>query len=421
MGMISDVLGSSVQGGVKKKSWASLHSFFDRIGSGGGWWGQGEKTQIHEQLAEYQGWVASCVNVIARRVSEIDHKYYRRDLDEEIKKKNRIYQTIDRIFTDPNPFQEFRGLKTVISMSLDITGMAFVLREDDPVFGLPLRMWPLSVSNFRGLIKGETFRDWIKGFRFVIGGEEVVYSPDNILYFRLPSPVDPRDGWSVIRSQAGVIDIDGYVTKFERDFFKNSARPDLAISYPPEITLEKEDSERIIAEWKKKFQGSDNVHQIALLDSGAHLEKISLRNEDLALAWLAGWSKDKILSCFGVPEGKLGLIENINKNSAFSVETTFNREAILPRLMLMDEVFTRGILQRFDPRIEMKHCNPVPADHELLIKEAQIKTGVPTRMVNEQREIDGQKSIGPKGDVIMTPLNYVPLTAQRTSRGDDDV
>ncbi len=411
MGLMTDILGSDVQGtgrrpsSVQRRSWSELHAWFDTVT---GYSADGKNT-IAKQLAEYRSWVNIATNVIYRRFSEIDWKYYRNDTDEEVRKKNRIYSTINKIFVDPNPFMEFRLLEQYTQLALDLVGYAFILREDDPVFGLPYRLWPLQVTDFLGLVKGKTFRDWILGFRFRIGDEEITYSPDNILYFRYPSPFDPRDGWSPIKSQAYAIDVDHYIEIYESDFFKNSARPDIALSYPPEVTLEKEDAERIIAEWKKKFQGEEKYHEIALLDQGAKIEKLSAQNEDLSLAWLAGWSQDKILSAYTVPKGKVGIMTEINKSSSQSIEETFNRECVLPRLRLFDEVMTRGVLQRFDERLEMRHDNPVPKDQEVLLKEAKEKTGVPTRKINEQREIDGQKGIGPEGDVIMVPLNYIPL------------
>ena len=410
MGLMTDVLGSDIQrigrrsSSIQKRSWSELHAFFDRISG----YGTAEKNTIKQQLDEYRSWIHICCNVIYRRVSEIDFRYFREDNDEEVKKNNRIYSTINKIFKDPNEFMEFRFLKQWIELQLDLTGQAFILREDDPVFGKPMRMWPLNVANLYKIEMGDTFRDYIKGFTFIINGRYITYSPENILYFHFPHPEDPRMAASPIQSQSYVIDIDHYIEAYERGFFKNSVRPDFAITYPQDVTIEKEDGERIIAEWKKRFGGEDQWHQATILDQGAKIEKMTVNNEDLALVWLAQWSQDKVLASYGVPAGKVGLQKDINKSNQFGAETTFNSECILPRLRLMDEVFTRGVLQRFDERLEMRHDNPIPRDKEELIKEAQVKTGVPTRTVNRQRELDGEKPY-PGGDVIMVPLNYIPL------------
>ncbi|GAG12556.1 unnamed protein product, partial [marine sediment metagenome] len=269
--------------------WAELHAFFDQMGG----YGTEKKSTIREQLNEYRSWIHICCNVIYRRVSEIEWKYYRIDTDEEVKKRNRIYSAINRIFVDPNPWLEMRFMMQYLQLSLDLTGMAFLLREDDPVFGTPLRLWPLRVSTFYKIVKGDTLRDWIKGFTFNINGSYVTYSPDNILYFHYPDVDDPRDAASPIKSQAYSIDIDHYLEAYESSFFKNSARPDFAITYPESVQIEEDDGKRIITEWKKRFSGGEEQwHQATILDQGAKIEKMTVQNDDLALTWLAQWSAD---------------------------------------------------------------------------------------------------------------------------------
>jgi len=392
---------------IKKRSWAELHNFFDTTLG----YTTDEKATIKAQISEYRSWIHIATNVIYRRFSEIEYKFFRSDTDEEIKKRNPAYKAINQIFRDPNPWMEFRFLKQWVQLQLDLTGQAFILREDD-LFGRPYRLYPLNVANFDQVVKGETYADYIKGYRFKSAEGYVTYRPENILYLHYPNPKDPRDGCSPIQQQAYAIDVDHYIEVYERMFFKNSARPDFAIKYPENVQIEAEDAKRIIGDWKKKFQGEEAYHEVALLDQGADIKELTAKNADLALAWLSDWSMDKILSAYTVPKGKVGIMEDINKSSSQSIEETFNRECILPRLRLFDEVVTRGVMQRFDERLEFRHNNPVPKDAEMLLKESKEKTGVPTRMVNEQRELDGQKPYD-GGDVILVPLNYVPLGTPR--------
>jgi len=168
----------------------------------------------------------------------------------------------------------------------------------------------------------------------------------------------------------------------------------------------------------KNFKGKTNFTAWHCSTRGASLEKISINNQDLALAFTAGFSRDKILAAYCVPAGKLGLQKDINKDSSQSIEQTFGRESIRPRLKLWDEVLTRKVLQRFDPRLVIKHANPVPADEQLLIEAHKVKCGVPSLSINEQRAKDGLKPVK-DGENIHVPLNFVPLTSQRSSGRND--
>lgn len=305
---------------------------------------------------------------------------------------------------------EYRFIKQFIQLQLDLTGAAFILREDDQ-FGKPARIWPMITNNLYKIEKGDTFKDWIKGYTFKVGDQYITYKADNILYFHYPNPEDPRDFCSPIQSQAYAIDIDHYIEVYERDFFKNSARPDIAIAYPENVEFEEEDAKRVIEMWKKKFQGEGHYHEVALLDRGAEIKDITPKNEDLALMTLAGWSQQKVLAAYNVPPGKVGIVKDVNKSNAVGIDITFNSECIKPRLDLQDEVITRGILQRFDPRLEIRHENPIPRDREQDIEEIKQKVGVPIWTVNEAREIDGKKP-KPGGDDIYVPLNFIPMTSE---------
>lgn len=389
---------------TQKRSWSELHSFFNEMASGGA-----GKNTIRSQMAEYRSWIYIATSAIYRRIGAIDYKYYRNDTDEEIERGSLVYNAISKIFVDPNPFMEYRFMKQWWQLQLDLTGRAFGLVEVDTTFGLPENIWPLNVNDFVRIELGKTFRNYIKGYTFNIGGKYVTYRPENILHFHYPHPEDPRIGCSPVQAQAYVADIDHYIEVYERDFFKNSARFDFAVSYPEEVSIEQDDIDRLKEQWKKKFSGEGHFHEVAILDKGATLKELSPKNEDLALLFLADWSMAKLLATYGVPAGKVGLVKDVNKANAEGIDVTFNSECIKPRLMLHDEVVTRGVLQKFDVRLEMRHDNPVPRDRKLDIEEIKIKVGVPTWTINEGRKRDNLPP-DPNGDVIVIPMNHMPLS-----------
>ena len=418
MGTLSELLGpsaTSIRGG-KKKSWASLSAFFDSVSG----YGTNKKATIKEQIDAYTGWVNIACSVLYKRVAEIPWRYFRSDTGEEIKPSPRgLYPTINRIFMEPNQYQDMRSIISYLQLSLDLTGMAFLLREDDPVFGTPLRLWPLNTSRFYKFELADTLQGWIKSFCFRFDDGFKFYKPENILYFNYQNPSDPRLPFSVIQGQANVVNIDEYLEKYESKFFQNSARPDIILSYPENVQLDEDEAKKILEDWRKKFQGVDKAHQITITDQGAKVEKLTVQNADLALSWLAGWTADKIMAAYNVPKATVGLVKDVNKNSAQATTESFNSEAVLPRLRLLEGALNRGVLRRFDPRLEMRFDNPVPRDRQQLTDEHKIKTGISTRTLNEQRALDGQKPVK-NGDEIFIPLNYIALSDRSPSRDVND-
>ena len=392
-----------IPGFTKKKSWAELHSFFNTIkgGSGAG------KATVTSQIQEYRSWIYSAVGVIQRRVGEVDYKLFRSDTDEEVPRRARASKLIREILETPNPYMNFRFLKQFVQIQLDLTGMAFIRKENDS-FGLPLKLWPMSASNFVKVELGDGYQNWIKGFTFNYGGKLMTIPSNELLYFHYPHPTDPRVPCSPIQAQAYAVDIDHYIEVYERDFFKNSARPDVIVQYPENVQIEEEDAKRFIEIWKNKFSGEGHYHEPSLLDKGARVDILTPKGEDLGLSMLAEWSKDKLLAAYGVPEGKLGMSKDVNRANYIGIDITFNSECIKPRLKLIDDVISIGICRHIDPRLEFRHNNPVPRDRELDIQEIKDKVQVPIWTINEARERDNLPAV-PGGDKIQVPLNYMDI------------
>jgi len=401
----------------RRKSWGELHSFFDTILRGGG----NTKSTVKQQLEEYRSWIYIAVSTIYRRMEEIDFRFFRNDNGEEIEPGTPVYNTISSIFRYPNPNMDYRFFKGFMQMQLDLTGMAFAIRQDDSAFGLPLYLWPIPSKSLVKIHYSDKLLNWIDGFEFMIGQKRVMYPANKILYFYYPHPEDPRAPCSPIKSQAYAVDIDHYIEVYERDFFKNSARFDYAIKYPEEIALEEEDIERLKRQWKEKFQGggAGSYHELAILDQGADVVELSPKNEDLALMSLAQWSQDKVLAAYTVPAGKVGLVKDVNKANAVGIDITFNSECIMPRLKLHDAVVNRMVLSQFDSRIELRHNNPVPRDRELDIEEIKTKVGTPIWSVNEGRKRDNLPPVE-GGDVVYVPLNMMPLSATVPSLPEEE-
>lgn len=389
---------------VAVKSWSELHTFFDTILKS-----SSTKSTTAQQLEEYRSWVHIATSAIYRRVGSVSYGLIREDTEEKLKPSSSAYKRIMGVINKPNEFHSFRFLKQYVQLQLDLTGKAFVLCVQD-VFGRPIELYPLNVSQFVKLQRGKSYNQWITGFVFQIDDNYITFSPNNILYFHYPHPEDPCEGCSPIKNQSFAIDVDHYIEVYERDFFKNSARPDFLLQFPENISIEtEEEAERIKAQWKKNFGGAGQFHSMGVIDRGGKILELTPKNADLDLGFLADWSADKILAAYNVPPGKVGLVKDVNRANALGIDVTFNSESIKPRLDLLDDVFSRGVTYKFDPRIRLQHANPIPRDHEAEIKEYEKKVGVPMWTINEAREKDGRPPVK-GGDEIMMPLNYSPLS-----------
>ena len=339
---------------------------------------QGSRAQ---QLMSYQGWVYAAVNVIAGRVAGMPLRLYARTPagpGSEV-----LEHPLLDLLAQPNPIMTSRQLRFTLVTHLELTGMAFALVINNAL-GRPAELWPLNPADLLEIKTGQDTRQAISGFKFCLpGGTSAVFAPQEVLYLRHPSPMSLVHGMSPIAAMAHAFDIDLAVRVYHRNFFRNSARPEVVLSTDQRLT--EDEARRLLTRWNQKHQGLAHVFEPTLLDAGLKVQPLSYSAKDFEFMALAGWTQDNILAAYGVPAGKLGLVKDVNRANAQGIDITFNSECIRPRLELIEDAFAGFLLPRYGGGLLLKHDNPVPSDRAQVLKEtmAQLDRGVLT--INEVR------------------------------------
>ncbi len=345
------------------------------------------------QLAAYQGWVFAAVNLIAQRVAGVPLRLFSRTPagpGPEIL-EHPVLDLLER----PNSLMTRRQFRFTLVTHLELTGMAFVLVAANAL-GRPAELWPLSPADLIQIEAGPDTGRPIGAFVFSgPGGQTVRYRPEEILYFRHPSPRSLLYGASPIEAMAHAYDIDLAVRVYQKNFFRNSARPEVVLSTDQRLT--EQEARRILARWNQKHQGLAHVFSPTVLDGGLKVQPLSFSSKDFEFMALAGWTQDNILAAYGVPAGKLGLVKDVNRANALGIDITFNAECVRPRLELMEDVLCRFLLPRYGRGLLLKHDNPVPTDRAQAHRQAmqELDRGVLT--INEYRASLGREPV-PWGD-----------------------
>lgn len=372
------------------------------------------KTSPKKQLAEYRSWAASAVSLISDRVSTVPYRFYRKDTKEEITPNIHSYKLFSKPFLNPNPLMSFRFIKSFCQMQLDMCGMGCIYKAKN-VLGQIWELWPLNMNDFMGAYGPDgmpiEFNSNILPsdviYVFMIGGKEYAFSNKELIILMYPHPTNMFIGASPIQQQAYAIDIQHYVEIYERDFFANSARVDMVLKTEQDVDTTKADE--IKQRWTEKFRGK--YHDIVVLGSGLEPVPLKYTNKDFEFLELSKWTKDMILSAYRINPSKLGNSVGVNRSNSVFIDIDFNKDCIQPRLTIWDEECTKEVLSSFDPRIEMRHDNPIPRDRQIETQEARIYlSGVPVLTVNEFRKDYRDAPSQEGGDEIYIPAKYIPLS-----------
>ena len=355
-----------------------------------------------KQLEAYQSHVYKCVTLIYRRAVSVPMKLYkeRGDEDDEVVR----HPFID-LMRRPNPFMTGRFLKATTMMHLDLTGKAFWYKVLNGL-GRPVEIWPLPVASFSSFVFNDSKTELLKYEFRTDEGRPVFYDPEEVVYFRYPHPIYFMEGASPIQAMAFAYDIDLALRTYQRNFFQNSARPDLVFESEQEI--QPEDAKRLLLGWKQAHQGVDRSWEPAILDKGLKVNTLSLSAKDFEFANLAGWTKEDILEAYNIPEGKLGTVKDVNRANALGIDITFNSECISPRLDLYEETVSMGVLPHYDTGLYVKHVSCIPRDLEFDLKERESNLRNKYTNINEERDKEGLDPV-PWGDapfILISEIQY---------------
>jgi len=399
---------------------------FDPWARGGGAMGLAPKKNMGELAAGYRSWAYSCVRAISSRVAALPLSLYlserQGDATEMVRTEVLDHPLLDMMWR-PNPWTTRIELWLTTMNHLELCGNAFWLLLRDRL-GVAREIHPLFPQYMRP-VPHKT--DFIQGWVYTVSGSPIRFDLDSkeyqIVHFKYPNPINPYFGMGSLEAQAMAYDLDLYTEVYQRNFFQEGARPDFVLETDQKIT--QADADLVWEMWEERHKGVTKSWRPGILGMGLKARPLNVSNRDIAFSVLADWSRDKMLAAYGVPAAKLGLVADFNRANSDAADLTFNRECILPRIMLIEERMEADILPAYPGQgpglwLEMDFANPVPEDTEMKLKAREINLRTGVTIINEEREDDGKEPV-PWGNVPIMGIGVAPISgAPADSTPPDD-
>jgi HK97 family phage portal protein len=385
-----------------------------------------------QQLLAYRDWVYAAARAIAEDVATIDFELYvnrtgtksaivgqkmanpayaralKTKIIKNIKGHNKpaLEEIDDHILLDllydPNPFMtkdEFIEM-TVLHMELAGESFWYIFRNSA---GVPIEIWPLMPNLVQ--IKKDPVK-FIAGYAYITpGGNTLVIKPEDIIHHKYTNPNDLYRGMGTVQAASRAIDTDSHAADWNRNFFYNSASPDIVLE--ADGTLSDDTWKRLKEDWESSYKGTDNAHRTAILEEGLKVKTISLAQRDMEFLEGRKFNRDQILALFRVSGAILGIQENSNRATAEAAEFTFAKRVIRPKMQRLVSRITQDLAPLFDVKLILSFQDPVPEDKEYNLKDK--KTSINHwRTINEVRAENGDDPVK-GGDVLYQPVNLMPL------------
>lgn len=254
---------------------------------------------------------------------------------------------------------------------MEITGKAYWLVENDPLLGIPRNLWLLPSQWVTPKKESFNNRNIIDYFEYYPPGatKEIKYLPENIIYFRLPSLLNPYSeglGWLEASFQAN--EVGNKLLSHEDSLLEKEGRPDAIISPKnSEDAFDETTAKRYEKEYNFKF-AYGRSGGVWVPDEAIELTPVNFPPRDIARLEINKWSKNDIANAAGIPYALISDSSH-NREQLEASEAQHAKYAIVPRCNRNAAILNDQLIPRYDDSgmLFLAYDDPVPENEAIKV------------------------------------------------------
>lgn len=312
---------------------SNLEQFANIFNNGDSSW------SVRSQLDQYSKslYVFAAVNKIAMKISSVDLQLFKiinKDGDSKEVLDHEILDLMSKI----NPFQTKSEFLRIAWINKKLTGEAFWLKIRNKQ-GQVVELWNLR-PDLMTVVQDDTA--YIKHYEFAkYDGGKVIFQREDVIFFKDPDPLNPLRGQSPIGAAKHRVETETQATRFQKEFFKNNARPDaLLISTE---SMGEDQRNQMISDWEEEHGGPEKAGRIGILEGGMKYQQVSISQKEMDFIESLKFTRGDILVALGVPESVI-FSNASNFATADSDFRSFLSETIVPELNQLCEVLNEMLV-----------------------------------------------------------------------------
>ncbi len=295
--------------------------------------------EIFNQMYEQTSWVRAVVGVISKAVTA--RGYALVPIKPNADPKNA--ETLQEFFSNCNPNDTLLEILDDVCRDEYVFGNAFMEVVNGPD-GKPRELWNLDATAVRvaaddhGAILG-----YVQVPRDQTG--KVQFQPNEVIHFKLGTKGSTLYGLSPLVSLILPVTVDKFAQVYNRAFFVNGAKIRGAFIMKDATPEQVERNREYLA---ARAKNPDLAHSDLVLEGDIEFKQISVPQKDMEFLELREFTRNEILAVYGVPPGKVSIIEsgNLGAGSGEHQTQTFYEETILPFQMRVAEKLTKHIIRQ---------------------------------------------------------------------------
>lgn len=368
--------------------------------------------EIFNQMYEQTSWVRAVVGVICKAVTARGYSLV--PAKQGADPKNAAI--LQEFFDNCNPNDTLLEILDDITRDIYVFGNAFL----EVVYGAdgkPKELWNLDATTMRvksdehGAILG-----YVQVPRYSASKSgKVEFEPKEVIHFKLGTRGATLYGLSPLASLILPVTVDKYAQIYNRAFFVNGAKIRGAFIMK---NATPEQVERNREYMKERAKTPDLAHSDLVLEGDIEFKQISATQKDMEFLELREFTRNEILAVYGVPPGKVSIIEtgNIGAGTGEHQTQTFYEETVAPFQTRVAEKITKHIIRQGFKITDWSfqfNKRAIDEKDQAEIFNIYLQNGVfspqEVRSLVAPRLPEIQKSLNPKGTIVNATRGIVDI------------
>jgi HK97 family phage portal protein len=347
-----------------------------------------------------------------RSIDKPRRKYIeaRQDLRRFIVKADDVEAVTEHRYIDlmarPNPFLSEADLKYLTSIFMDLSGAAYWYIGVRDKLGIPAQIWVMP-SQYVMPIPGKSLKEFVAGYRYERGRVKQDLPVEDVIEFKVPSPLNEYTGMSCLLGVCDAIYINAKINEYVESMFENKAR--VGGIFMPDITMSAPAIERAREELKEKYTGARKAGMSMMLPPGVKFERDYVTPDEMAYIMGGRVTSEQICIGFGVPKALFD--PNAIRANVEGAQYTHAKYGIEPWLMRYDDTLNGDLIPIYDDTgmLFVGSDSPIPEDKAYLLQKrtADMAAGITT--INEERADDGKEPVDGGDEPLVSSL-LIPLS-----------
>lgn len=270
---------------------------------------------------------------------------------------------------------------------LDASGNCYWELVGGDKFRPPTEIYRIEPST----IKVKPGEHGVAGYEMKANGKTIEFSPDEILHFRYPNPLDQWYGMPAATPLRQTLLTDWNRMLYGNAFFANGTQIGGILTSPDGVDVDDDMMQRRLDEFNKAHAGVKNLGKVVAME-GFQYHETGHAPKDAEFLGLANRSDTEISAVTGTPSA-IFKAENINRATLDAITIQFWSDTMVPNLTFVSDLMNEFLCPRFGPDVVCEFdLSVVRALHEaedaIVQRESQrFNDGITT--IDEYREATG--------------------------------